>query len=70
MAFTTESIEAPRSPTTNPLEQNQFDLPVKEFIGYDPKGTMSVTGSLLNVKLQRMRRNRPLLRNQPHLQNR
>ena len=45
MAFTTEAIEAPRSPTTNPLDQNQFDLPVKEFIGYDPKGTMSVTGS-------------------------
>lgn len=44
MGFTTESIEAAAAPQNN-LEQNQFDLPVKEFVGYDPKGTTTITGS-------------------------
>lgn len=46
MAFTTESIEA--APQGKMLEEpSQFDLPSKEFIGYDPKGHTSVTGSPL-----------------------
>ncbi len=43
MAFTTEAIEAPA--VAQPTGPAEFDLPVKEFIGYDPKGTTSVTGS-------------------------
>ena len=43
MGFTTEAIEAVAGPA-HALEQNQMDLPVREFIGYDPKGTMSITG--------------------------
>jgi hypothetical protein len=31
-------------------EPAQFDLPVKEFVGYDPKGTTSITGSPLVQK--------------------
>lgn len=37
MAFTVAPMEAPKLAPLNPLEQNQFDLPVKEFIGYDIK---------------------------------
>lgn len=49
MPFTTESIDAApvQSGHANSLQLNEFDLPVKEFVGYDPKGTMSVTGSPL-----------------------
>jgi hypothetical protein len=43
MAYTTEMIAPPPAPPS--LEPSQFDLPVKEFIGYDPKGTTTVTGS-------------------------
>lgn len=47
MSWTTEPITAQSSPvTSNSIEQNQFDLPVKEFMGYDPKGTRTVTGTL------------------------
>lgn len=46
MPFTTETIEAPQLAKSLP-EQNQFDLPSREFIGYDPKGTTSITGSPL-----------------------
>lgn len=45
MSFTVESMPTQAPAHTGPIEQNQFDLPVKEFMGYDPKGTMSVTGS-------------------------
>ena len=49
MAWTTEAIEAP--PTGRQLaEPSEFDLPVKEFVGYDPKGKTSVTGSPLVQK--------------------
>src|ERR1022692_4890497 len=49
MGFTTESMPAP--PTARALEgPSDFDLPVKEFIGYDPKGTTSITGSPLVQK--------------------
>lgn len=44
MTFTAEAIEAV-SPATALSEPSQFDLPVKEFVGYDPKGTTTVTGS-------------------------
>lgn len=44
MAFTTEAIDL-SGPVKNPTGPAEFDLPVKEFIGYDPKGTMSITGS-------------------------
>jgi len=44
MAFTTETIEAPQVGRAL-AEPNQFDLPSKEFIGYDTKGTTTVTGS-------------------------
>lgn len=46
MAFTTESLEAPRMGQAL-SEPSQFDLPSKEFVGYDPKGTHSITGSPL-----------------------
>lgn len=52
MAFTTESIEVPVTPQSNANEPNQFDLPVKEFLGYDPKGTTTVTGSPIESKTQ------------------
>jgi len=46
MAFTTESIETPiPSASKGPAE---FDLPVKEFVGYDPKGTTTITGSAIS----------------------
>jgi hypothetical protein len=49
MGFTTESM--PAAPTARALsEPAEFDLPVKEFVGYDPKGTTSVTGSPLAQK--------------------
>jgi hypothetical protein len=46
MAYTVESlqpIEVGRSIDT----PSQFNLPSKEFVGYDPKGTTSITGSPL-----------------------
>jgi len=46
MSFTTESIETPIGQSNN-LQPSEFDLPTKEFVGYDPKGTTSVTGSEL-----------------------
>ena len=46
MAFTMESLEAPQLGKAL-SEPSQFDLPSKEFVGYDPKGTQSVTGSPL-----------------------
>ncbi len=49
MAYMTESLEAPRLGQTL-SEPSQFDLPSKEFVGYDPKGTTSVTGSPLAAK--------------------
>jgi hypothetical protein len=44
MPYTTESIE-PAQLGTVTNQPNQFNLPVKEFVGYDPKGTTTVTGS-------------------------
>jgi len=49
MSFTTEAIDAPVTPKSN-LEQSQFDLPSKEFVGYDPKGTTTVTGTPIQKK--------------------
>lgn len=46
MAFTTEAMEAAPAFKSN-LEQNQFELPTKEFVGYDPRGNTSITGSPL-----------------------
>lgn len=43
MGFTTEAIDT-SIPSTK-LGPSEFDLPSKEFVGYDPKGTTSVTGS-------------------------
>lgn len=44
MSFTITPIES--APVINaPTIPNQFDLPSKEFVGYDPKGTTTVTGS-------------------------
>jgi len=49
MGFTTEAM--PVAPTARMLEEPaQFDLPVKEFVGYDPKGTSTITGSPLVQK--------------------
>lgn len=42
MSFTTESIETPA--VANPTGPAQFDLPSKEFTGYDPKGKFDITG--------------------------
>ncbi len=36
MAFTTAPMDAPQGQPTRIQEPSQFDLPVKEFIGYDP----------------------------------
>lgn len=49
MGFTTEAMPAPQLGKTL-SEPGQFDLPVKEFVGYDPKGTTSITGSPLVTK--------------------
>jgi hypothetical protein len=43
MTFTMDPIEAPA--IANPTGPKEFDLPTKEFVGYDPKGTQTVTGS-------------------------
>src|SRR5665213_429762 len=46
MGYTTTPIEA--APQGKMLEEpSQFDLPSKEFVGYDPKGHTSITGSPL-----------------------
>ena len=45
MAFTTQALDAP-TPSTK-LAPSELDLPSKEFVGYDPKGTTSVTGSTI-----------------------
>ena len=44
MAFTIEAMDT-GGPVKNPTGPVEFDLPVKEFIGYDPKGTTTITGS-------------------------
>ena len=43
MAFTIDPSTAP--PIANPTGLAEFDLPTKEFIGYDPKGHFSITGT-------------------------
>ena len=45
MAFTTQALDS-AVPSTK-LTPSELDLPTKEFIGYDPKGTTSVTGSTI-----------------------
>jgi len=45
MPFTTQDIAQPAPAPQANAEPSQFNLPVKEFIGYDPKGTTTVTGS-------------------------
>lgn len=45
MAFTTEALDTP-VPSTK-LTPSEMELPSKEFVGYDPKGTTSVTGSTI-----------------------
>lgn len=47
MAFTTESLQ-PTQINTNPNQPSEFNLPAKEFIGYDPKGTTTITGSQIS----------------------
>jgi hypothetical protein len=47
MAYTTEEIVVNPVSRQQSNQPNQFDLPSKEFIGYDPKGTTSITGSPL-----------------------
>ena len=51
MGFTTEPMIMPPQGKTLP-EPAQFDLPVKEFIGYDTKGTTTITGSPLVNKVE------------------
>lgn len=43
MAFTVESMESPNIAARDGTP-NQFDLPVKEYIAYDPKGKTDITG--------------------------
>lgn len=45
MAFTVEAIEVAPMPAQTNNQPNQFDLPSKEFVGYDPKGTTTITGT-------------------------
>lgn len=42
MAFTIDPVDAPA--IANPTGPKEFDLPSKEFIGYDPKGKFDITG--------------------------
>lgn len=59
MGFTTEAM--PAAPTARMLDEPaQFDLPVKEFVGYDPKGTTSITGSPLVQKTKTETQEAPL----------
>lgn len=44
MAFTTAPLEVAPATAKND-GPSQFDMPSKEFVGYDPKGTTTVTGS-------------------------
>lgn len=44
MGFTTEAIDAAPAFQAN-NQPNQFDLPSKEFVGYDPAGKTTITGS-------------------------
>lgn len=46
MSWTAEDMPAPALAKTLP-EPSQLDLPSKEYIGYDPKGTLSVTNQPL-----------------------
>lgn len=50
MAFSTESIDT-GGPVKNPTGPAEFDLPVREFTGYDPKGTTTITGTDRSVNL-------------------
>lgn len=43
MSYSVESLDV--APIQNPTGPKQFDLPSKEFVGYDPKGMTSITGS-------------------------
>ncbi len=45
MAYTVESLEPAQVGNPLPNQPKEFDLPSKEFIGYDPKGTTTITGS-------------------------
>lgn len=45
MAFTVSPMEAAPSSALPSIQQNQFELPAKEYTGYDPKGTTTITGS-------------------------
>jgi hypothetical protein len=45
MAFTMHEIEAPAPGNQPTTRMKEFDLPSKEFTGYDPKGTTTITGS-------------------------
>ncbi len=45
MPFTVEPMESAPAFPTNTIAQNQFDLPVKEFMAYDPKGKTTVTNT-------------------------
>jgi len=44
MSYTVEPMTAIGQPASNSITQDQFDLPVKEFLAYDPKASLSVTG--------------------------
>lgn len=46
MPYTTEAMDIGPAPASR-FTSNELELPTKEFIGYDPKGTTSVTGSPL-----------------------
>ncbi len=53
MGFTVESLEPAVVGTQS--GPTQFDLPSKEFIGYDPKGTTTITGSPIADNQQNVR---------------
>lgn len=46
MSYTAESL-APNVINTNPTTPSEFNLPVKEYVGYDPKGKTTITGTSL-----------------------
>lgn len=50
MPFTVEPMESVPSFPTNTTVQNQFELPVKEFLAYDPKGRTTITNAPIPTK--------------------
>lgn len=51
MSYTTEALESGPIPTAR-AGMSELDMPTKEFVGYDPKGTTTVTGTQREIPKQ------------------